>query len=60
MAQIHISVSQIIHLVCEQKKKRDRWTESEGKRRVRWIIAESEKELTLLLSHYCSSGGTNG
>lgn len=33
------------------KKERERWGS--------WIIVEPGKELTLLLSHYCSSGGTN-
>lgn len=46
--------------MCVQKRatERERWMEGEGKRRGMWIIVEPEKDFTLLLSHYRSSGGT--
>lgn len=57
---VAISISQVRDLMCEQRRgDGDRWTKSERNRWGRWIIAEPEKELTLLLSHYSSSGGTN-
>lgn len=60
-SSITISISQVRNVICEQKREMEtgggRAKEIGGRR---WIIVEPEKELTLLLSHYCSSGGTNG